>query len=56
MIETRVVVQLGKRINKHGFKTDSVSNGSALCFCRPGVAITPGGQSSDMRQSSREAA
>ncbi len=56
MIETRVVVQLGKGNDTYGFKTDSVSNGSALRFCRPGVAITSGGQSSDMRQPSREAA
>ncbi len=38
------------------FKTVSLSIGSAVGFCRPGVAITPGGQSSDMPQSSREAA
>ncbi len=56
MIETRVVVKLGKGNNTNGFQTDSASSGSALRFCRPGVAITPGGQSSDMRQSSREAA
>ncbi len=43
-------------MNTYGFKTDSANNGSALRFCRPGVAITPEGQSSDMRQSSREAA
>ncbi len=56
MIEASVVVQLGKGNNTYRFKTDCVSNGSALRFCRTGVAITPGGQSSNMRQSLKEAA
>ncbi len=43
----RCVTEKGRGINIciFRFKTGSVSNGSAVCFCRPEVAITPGGKS-----------